>query len=248
MTDPIVATAFFDLKATDLLKFLSELAAALAWPVAAVLIVNLFRKEIIERIPRLAELTLPGGLSAKFNEGMDKVEAELQVIAPAETEKAVISDEQPPSAHSRTLAEHDLSASPSAQSNTAATVAPPDKAALNANPAGVVMEAWQRLDQILRLLASHALDLPEKHLPTSYVVANLRNNGYMSHEEELLLLELIDLRDLAAHSSSQSINAKEAKRFVSVAESLRKKFTGKMMEFSVRRNAIRSKGIQTPQS
>ncbi|MBD8630783.1 hypothetical protein IFT74_05300 [Oxalobacteraceae sp. CFBP 8755] len=249
MADPTIATAFMDIKASDLLKFLSEFITAIAWPMAAGFIVNLFRKEIIERIPRLAELTLPGGLSARFNEGLAKVEAELEVSNPTNGEtNSEVTHQLPTPAPTTEPIENNLSGSNSEQSNASAVTVPPDHVALKANPAGVVMEAWQRLDQILRLLASQAFNLPTKNLPTSYVVANLRSNGYMSHEEETLLLELIKLRDLAAHSSSKSINSREAKRFVSVADNLRRKFTAKMMEFSVRRNAARSKGIQTPQS
>lgn len=217
MADPVMTTAvFWDLKASDLLKFSAELVSAIAWPVAAAFIVGFFKKEIIERIPKLAELTLPGGFAAKFNDVLTKAEAsvpeKLQPAANSDTEVLQVQDESP----RYSIASGD--AVPAA-----------DQLALRANPTGVVMEAWKILESTLRIAATAMIGEGVAQRPAPNVVASLRNANLLSREEEDSLLELIELRNVVAHTPNKTVSQLEAKRFADIAARFNQKFTSTLM-------------------
>ena len=58
----------------DWMQFVSSLTASLAWPVAAVTTVLLFRKAISDCLPALSKISFPGG-SAEFDRTMGEIEA-----------------------------------------------------------------------------------------------------------------------------------------------------------------------------
>lgn len=49
------------------LQFVDDVLKTLAWPVAAVIAVVLFRKQIVEKLPQVSEFAVPGGLNVKFS-------------------------------------------------------------------------------------------------------------------------------------------------------------------------------------
>lgn len=215
MVDPVVTiTASSGLKVSEVLTFISSLVTALAWPISAFLIVNLFKNEIIERIPRLSELTLPGGISAKFNKDLEKVEAVPTDRFPVPAVEAQIGHVE---------GDDVMSVSAEASPPVPKTIQPagPDQAALRANPNGTVMEAWVNLELALREMGQSA---PQPVvIGTKYgaaaLVGRLRTAGIISSDEELKLHTLLELRNLAAHAQ-EKISEDGALRFKEIADSL----------------------------
>jgi uncharacterized protein YutE (UPF0331/DUF86 family) len=218
MADPVaVTTAFWDLKASEVLKFVSELISALAWPLSAFLIVNLFKKEIVERIPRMSELTLPGGISAKFNEVLNKVEAEVTVTEASEQQAASADANSPPTAPA---GQHDLRASiPDIQLNQTDVV--DDRAALRANPTGVVMEAWQEFEDWLSRFAERAGVQNARSLSPSQIAWKLRESGLINTQLMDALIELQSLRNLVAHTANRTVSEDEVTNFVTTIRRMR---------------------------
>ena len=54
------------------LQFIVEMTKALAWPIAAVVIVIVMRRPLSELLDRIAEVTLPGGYKVAFRESLRK--------------------------------------------------------------------------------------------------------------------------------------------------------------------------------
>jgi uncharacterized protein YutE (UPF0331/DUF86 family) len=224
--DPLTSTTvFWDLKASEVMKFISTLVTALAWPLSAFFIVNLFKSEIIERIPRLSELTLPGGISAKFNEGLAKVEAATEAARAEPTEARIGQAEDDDVVGAAGVMSEAVTASVAS--------APNDEVALRANPTGVVMEAWKSLEQVLRQAAVAIGQPANLRFPASVVVKALRNASFISHEEEASLLEMIELRNLVAHVADKTVTEVEAQRFMNLA----RLFTGKLVARIVKQKA-----------
>jgi len=218
MADPVTVTAaFWDLKASELLKFLSEFISALAWPVSTFFIVNLFKKEIIERIPCMSELTLPGGISAKFNEGLNKVEAQVTVTEASEQHAAAVNATSP---LTTSAGQHDLRASiPDTQLNETGVV--DDRAALRANPTGVVMEAWQSFEDWLRKFAEKADVQNVGSLSPAQIAWKLRASGLINTHLMEALIELQSLRNLVAHTPSRTVTEDEVKNFVATTSRMK---------------------------
>jgi hypothetical protein len=231
MVDPVTAsTVFWDLKASEVMKFVSTLVTALAWPLSAFFIVNLFKSEIIERIPRLSELTLPGGISAKFNEGLAKVEAATEA-APVEPIEARVGH----------VEDNDLMRATGVVSEAVtASVdsAPNDEVALRANPTGVVMEAWKSLEQVLRQAAVAIGQPANLKFPASVLVKGLRNARFISHEEEGSLLEMVELRNLVAHVADKTVTEVEAQRFMNLARIFTGKLVARIVKHKLKNNDV----------
>jgi hypothetical protein len=227
VVDPVTATkvatvavananTFWDVKASEVLKFVSSVLSAVAWPFAAVFIIRLFKKEIIERIPKLSELSLPGGISAKFREGLAKVEAEVSAVPPPGIEGHVDVSEAP-----------DTVSASATISGTATITADPtvrDDMALRANPTGVVMESWKELEEKLRAFAILKIGPRMEKAPPSKIALNLRNAGLIDMREYTSLHQLIELRNLAAHSMDP-IEETVAERFAILAERLAQEYS-----------------------
>lgn len=215
------AVTFWDIKASELLKFTSEVLSAIAWPIAAMFIVNLFKKEIIERIPRLSELSLPGGISAKFKEGLAKVEAEVSAIPPAPTIEGHVTYTEPEEVMTTT----GHVAEPAA---TYGSEEVKDNAALRANPTGVVMESWKGLEELIRQCTMRIVSPSASQLPSSIMVKALSRQGFLSDEDEKSLLELVKLRNLVAHVPEKTVSEIEAQRFNEIAEKFKGRLAAKL--------------------
>lgn len=58
----------------DYLTFISKLVEALAWPIALLVIVGMFRERLQAMIPLLKKISLPGGVEAEFESKLEKLE------------------------------------------------------------------------------------------------------------------------------------------------------------------------------
>jgi hypothetical protein len=228
------------------MEFVSNMTGSLAWPLAAIVIVCIFRKGIIARIPGLSELTLPGGIAAKFKDGLPLVENGVNEAAATKIEPApgsISFTGPPPTVEQTTNSPSKIQASVGVieepdviemagyvgeQKPYVLYVRQPiaeyevDPIALRANPTGVVMESWKSIESAIQELAKTAL--PKN------VTLNIRNS-YKSLFKFLLtkhaitdvenetLLRMYELRNMDAHTD-QRISAGDAKRFQEAAETL----------------------------
>lgn len=215
MVDPVTtSTVFWDLKASEIMKFFSALVTALAWPLSAFFIVNLFKNEIIERIPKLSELTLPGGISAKFNKDLEKIATAVTRIPdalPAGPENERAGETAPAS-----------SAVESKQSvSEQAVQTAVDRAEVHANPNGIVMAAWVNLELALRDLGASGTNrvVFMRRDGPSILIESMRAANKISDVELQLIKKLLELRDLAAHAK-EKISEADALRFKEIADSL----------------------------
>lgn len=226
MADPVTAvTVFWDLKASDVLKFASEFISAVAWPLAIAFIVRLFKHEIVERIPLLSELTLPGGISAKFNETLSRVEAD---VASTDAAAAQVNDGE--------VGEERQTPEPGVRFSVAPdrVEIESDKAVLRANPTGAVMESWKSLEQLLRHAAVQLISLPAGSRGPKNLIKSLSNASVIDTEETQAILELFELRNLVAHSPNRAISENEAKRFVNLAQQLQGKLLARILRHTLR--------------
>ena len=65
----------------DWLTFFSKLVEALAWPIALLVVVMMFRERLREMIPFLKKLSFPGGVAAEFESKLEKLERAEDVAA-----------------------------------------------------------------------------------------------------------------------------------------------------------------------
>jgi hypothetical protein len=227
-------------------EFVSNMTGSLAWPLAAIVIVCIFRKGIIARIPGLSELTLPGGIAAKFKDGLPLVENGVNEAAATKIEPApgsITFTGHPPTVEQATNIPSEVQASVGiieesdvvemtsyvgVQKPYVLYVRQPiaeyesDPIALRANPTGVVMESWKSIESAVQELAKASL-------PTN-VRLNLRNSyrdffkfllkkQVITDVENETLLRMYELRNMAAHTD-QRISAGDAERFQEAAETL----------------------------
>lgn len=191
----------------DCLTFITKLVEALAWPATVVLVAFMSRKQVLELIPSLRELTLPGGIAARF-EG--KLEA-LHIVAASK------SDSGAPEL-SREVVSADLNVR---YSVAAAQTVPPeaDVIATEYNPAGVVMEVWQQVEAKIREILVDTkiktfLTLPEYPVD---LINTLREHGLASQNTLAVLEGLRKLRTVAAHAKGNEITKDSATRYHTLA-------------------------------
>jgi hypothetical protein len=247
MADPVTtSTAFWDLKATEVMKFISTLISSLAWPLATFFILRLFKAEILKLIPLLSKLKALG-IEAEFNRGLAKAEEEVAKIAnspnsvvqnvsplppysdlpPPPSDPAPLPPGPMPSPESSGVTSQDAPAPILVSADLEGTYSiggpsEPDPVALQANPTGSVMVSWNMLEQALHLLAQSLNGSlgPIATFRPKQLVVFLRDAGLLKEEEVQTLMGLIELRNLAAHSSGKAISEAEADRFHKVARKL----------------------------
>lgn len=246
----------------DWLKFISEMTASLAWPVAAVTVVCVFRRGILQRLPDLSKLSLPGGISAEFTNELESVEAVIADraidadAAGGSSAPAIVIPAEPSQANgqiARTTAStvdvrDQVDKVPDVDRVNVPAEAMPDnfvlflkptvarniseKISLQANPTGVVMEAWKGLESTLRDLAAKSMPQNVKlsrKLGILQVFDLLNRKGITSVTETDALRRMLAMRNLAAHADDP-ISDDSAKRFQEIAEALTDNYRNKLAE------------------
>lgn len=216
----------------DTFEFVSSMTTALAWPLATIAIVTIFRKGILEQLPDVEDVDA-FGFKAKFRRDLKKV---LSSVAAAEVSErpAVAIDHVPaPSPqvpHSVDLAPRQLEHTATASTPYAAPApsAPPtvnekteqflvDKLALRANPSGVVLDAWKELEFEMR----ESADMERASL--RLVIDALLSKQIITNDELEQVQLMYKLRNRAAHSKDQ-ISPDDAEEFKYVASLLALRF------------------------
>jgi hypothetical protein len=180
--------------------------ASLAWPVAAVIIVILFKVPLSKRLASLLSLKLPGGVEAQFADELGKLELRAETVDVA----AELARSDPANAGN---AEHVLQ-----DIDVPLVPSPADALALKANPTGVVMEAWKDVERSLRLAGQHAKSNVKFVAGISIVsiVKYLLANDFLTQQEADMVSKLKQMRDLAAHSQDR-ITPESADSFAEIA-------------------------------
>jgi len=176
----------------DWLTFISKLIEAVAWPVAVLVIVKTFKKQLLALAPALKKLSFPGGLEAEFESKLEKLEVDPELDANAGTSPVV----QP------TL--------------------PVDTTALRANPTGVVMEKWKEIEAAARTLISRSPGANRLYvisLNSHQLGKELLRRELITSEQAGWFSELRALRNMAAHSQL-SISPDQVERYVELANRL----------------------------
>ena len=198
------------------MQFVSSLVGSLAWPGAVVTVVLVLKKAIVARVPALLKLTFPGGFSAEFAEEVKKltaVEASGGLSITEESDSVVphgvVGADEPPRVVLPTADNPDAS----------------DEEALQANPTGVVMEAWKSLERTLRDAAHHAapMSTTTRRLGILQLLNVLFLQHFLSDSELEVLRKALELRNRAAHSE-KPITAESASEFKALASSLDDRF------------------------
>lgn len=183
----------------DWLTFVSKVVEALAWPVTIGFLVLKFRDRFQELLGKLTEVSLPGGITGKFEVPLRKAELLREQLS-LDFDNAVPSVEE--------------------------SVPEADHVALSANPTGVIMEAWKELNHLGYDLIQSS-DLPSRSKlmyatkRNKEVVSALAAEKLVPNEEIELLRELQQIRNRAAHSVSDRPTPDDAERFLSLVYSLK---------------------------
>lgn len=180
----------------DWLTFASKVIDAVAWPITVLVLVLRFSDRVRDLLGKLTEVSLPGGISGKFERPLKDAEQLAERL-----------DQTPE------VMEVDVE------------VPEDDPVALHANPTGVIMEAWKGLEAIGADLYQ-ASDAPRRDKMLMYtsgnsgVIDGLEHEKLIPDEEISLLRELRSIRNRAAHSTTDRPTPDEAERFVSLVRTL----------------------------
>lgn len=176
----------------DTLTFVSSLTEALAWPVAAVVLVLFLRREIGLMLPLLKRIKA-GPLEAEFERELK----ELRTTTDAELPKVA----------------------PSAETQSEATLL---VKLAELNPRSAVLEAWQRVETAARRVPTRrALNLTPAQEQSPVAVARaLSAKGLISTEEYTLFHDLRALRNQAAHAHDFSPTGEAALNYVALSSRL----------------------------
>lgn len=222
MVDPVTAsTAFWDVKASELLKFVSTVISAVAWPLGTFFILRLFKGEVVKLIPSISKFSAMG-VTAEFNQGLNKAEANVAKVTTEPKHEALHSLGAATSTDPVLAPEPTKAVSADLAISYAIEGAPtPDPATLRANPNGIVMVAWANLESALREYGNSAARpiATKRRIGPEHLVDRLQDGGMLSADEAAAIRKLLELRNLAAHSN-EKISEDDALRFKEMADRL----------------------------
>lgn len=189
----------------DWLTFFTKITEALAWPLTVLVIAFIFRKQVLNLIPSLKELTLPGGVAARFEGKLETLEIVATSAPPSETTEATT----PVSAN--------LDAQFSVAESSIPSVAT-DPVAAEYNPNGVVMEAWKDLESKIRmiLVASRVCTILTTPDTPEELIRALRRHKLASPTALATLEGLLKLRNEVAHSKGEVVPKESAIKYVNL--------------------------------
>jgi len=184
----------------DILTFLAQLAAALGWPIATIIIILILRKPIAGLIPLLQRLKYKD-LELDFGRRIEEIKDE-------------VADELPPASEVQAL--------PSAPDSSIITLA-------RVSPRSAVMEAWRSLEETLIQRARKELAAKgenEQPLLPHRAIMFLERSGNFKNIIPILK-DLRGLRNEAAHAPDFALSPESAIEYASVAERVRQEIEGR---------------------
>lgn len=186
------------------LGFIGQCIDAVAWPLAIFFVAFLFRDELRNVASNLKRLKW-GGAEAEFANQIEEAKQVAKTLDPVGDEASSVNDQQ-----TYTLLEQ-----------------------AEVSPAGAVILAYKRVEErLVRVfeIASEEGAIPSeaissrwsdpKRMPPYMLSRRLHKSGWLSPMEINMLEKLRGTRNLAAHSTGETISAESAKDFVRLAASL----------------------------
>jgi hypothetical protein len=177
----------------DWLTFISKTIEALAWPAVVVVLLTLSRPFLKGLLERLEELTLPGGVGAKFGKDL----AAARTIAEAESSERDASPEAKfdgaPNALPKPRIKFRDAADPFLQ-------------LARIFPEAAVLQAYQDLEQIFdenRDLIKYIDQSRQMRDPVNTIINGLRGAGLLSNGWMDLYARIRNLRNLAVHGRGE---------------------------------------------
>jgi hypothetical protein len=156
----------------DWLQFISNIVGALAWPLVAIAILVMVRKQLGPLVERIVELKLPGGAEAKFKEHLAASIEEAEKVA-LETELAA----QPQKGPDKAFLE------------------------LAKNfPAAAIIQAWKEVEALLQQVRERLPGMQSRHKFDS-VVRRLVDQKLIDSSSEKLYQVLRQARNSAVHAN-----------------------------------------------
>ncbi|MGB7210170.1 MAG: hypothetical protein WBD27_16050 [Pyrinomonadaceae bacterium] len=178
----------------DILTFLAQLAAALGWPIAIIIMVLILRKPIAGLIPLLQRLKYKD-LELDFGRRIEEIKEE-------------VAEELPPAAEVRAL--------PAAPDSSILTLA-------RVSPRAAVLESWLSLEETLMRRAQKELsskgDNEHPLLPHRAITFLERSDNFKNLIP--ILKDLRGLRNEAAHAPDFAFSPGSAIEYAGVAERVR---------------------------
>lgn len=155
----------------DVLSFIAEIVKALAWPVAAVVLITLLRTEIKALLPLLKKLKA-GPVEAEFDREVKELKTTAEAQLPAGLQPQTISPQRQKLLQ---LAE--------------------------INPRSAVIEAWQGVEFVARrFLQAQELSLSERDVQSPVaLLRGLNRHEVLTRDEVALFNNLRNLRNEAVH-------------------------------------------------
>lgn len=176
------------------LNFIVQMTNALAWPVFVLLVMLVFRKQLVTAAQQLRSIRFPDGTEAKFGAQLKTAEETSKDLEPASPEIASANDER----LKKLLEMAEFS------------------------PTGAIVEAWKDVEFSARNYAE-ASEIPmksNKDRPYFSLQKILEQNELLPKAEIQTFRQLRMLRNRAAHSTDAEINAGQAAAYVRVSDRL----------------------------
>jgi hypothetical protein len=190
----------------DWLEFISSLIGHLAWPIAAVILGTMFRRQVSSLLTKMKTFKGPGGIEASFSEEAEEVKL---IAENAETKlqpdlrSLQIKKEPPEFAEWRQRHREGL-----------------ERAMLGERPSAVVLGAWEKVEALVRDLAEVVgVQIPKRYGGLKNInacIEGLFQHGIITEELADVLHKLYLLRQSAAHNSFEP-ETKAAKDYYATA-------------------------------
>lgn len=195
-----------------LLRAWVDLLSALAWPLAAVLIALIYKREIHRLLRGLRSLKL-GPLDAQFQEQLEQAQSVAQEIP--------IADEPHRQA---------------GEGSPEGSIFIPDDIAVNAHPTGTIMETWKALELLMvRAVEKHEL-LSDQWTSNKYSPRATRperlllTRGLITKSAADLIGHLRRLRNQVAHSTEIALTRDQVNEYVELAEVAKQILSGLLLD------------------
>lgn len=155
----------------DWLQFISSILVGFAWPSVLIVLMVILRKQISALAGRIEEVTLPGGVKAKFEKVIAEAREKAEKIEPAVRD------------------------SPTAE------IQPQDSFLHLANnfPEAAIMETFREVERTLLEMVPF-LGLPTKARTPPYVIEEMQRKRYIDDNTANLFHKLREARNVAAHA------------------------------------------------
>lgn len=182
----------------DLLSFASKVIESLAWPIAAVVLVVLLRKEIGKLAPFLKKLKA-GPLEAEF-------ERDVRALQESTAEPEKVEGAKPTDV---------------ATKNFLLQLA-------ELHPRSAILESWVRVEAAARtLLASKAIPISKpSYLPAARLAEPLAQHEFITQGQVTLFHELRRLRNEVAHEQGLEPTLESARAYIDLASFLQSHLEG----------------------